>query len=282
MGPDAIAGVVIQAHPERTRQRVQILEEYVRANLLSAEGSFICTSFEQCRASRCDFPYYSGQMSHVGKHYDLEVNGRAMRIVLVGQEYGREFERVDLVERSGLIGESARAGFGKDRNPHMKGVASTLRLLLGRELGDDDEGERLLGGHVFDGFALVNYLLCTALKEVRGKNSRFSGKGYSSPRMQRNCARHFRRTMEILEPTVIVVHGLALRRWIANALGLPAKGSISEAVKISGKPVALFTFAHPSAGGRYGWWGATPHKRYLCNTIAPAIREYLRRGRAQG
>ena len=273
---------MIRSNPGRTRERVRMLEEYVRANLLSAAGSFICTSFEQCRSSRCGYPFYAGQMSHVGKHYDLEVKGRAMRIVLAGQEYGREFERVDLADRSRMICESARAGFGKDRNPHMKGVASTLRLLLGRELGDDDEGERLLGGHIFDGFALVNYLLCTALEEVRGKNSRFSGKGYSSPRMQRNCARHFLRTMEVLEPTVIVVHGLALRRWIANALQLPAKGPTSEVVEIAGKPVSLLTFAHPSAGGRYGWWGATPHKRYLCNTIAPAIRGYLRRRRAQG
>ena len=276
-------GMIIRSNPDRTRERVRMLEEYVRAELLSAEGSFICTSFEQCRSSRCGYPFYPGQMSHVGKHYDLEVNGRAMRIVLAGQEYGREFERVDLADRSRMICESARAGFGKDRNPHMKGVASTLRLLLGRDLGDDDEGERLLGGHIFDGFALVNYLLCTALAEVRGKNSRFSGKGYSSPRMQRNCARHFLRTMEVLEPTVIVVHGLALRRWIGNALPLPPpEGEIAEMVEISGRPVDLLTFAHPSAGGHSGWWGTTPRTRYLRKTVAPAIRDFRRRTQPQG
>ena len=279
MDRDAIEEMTIRSYPKRTQQRVRMLEEYVRANLLSAEDSFICASFEQCRASRCDYPFYAGQMSHVGKHYDLEVQGRALRIVLVGQEYGREFERVDLADRSRLIGESARAGFSKDRNPHMKGVASTLRLLLGRELGSDDEGEHLLGGHIFDGFALVNYLLCTALKESRGKNSRFSGKGYSSPVMQRNCAPHFLRTMEILEPTVIVIHGLALRGWIANALPLPEKGRTSEVVEIAGNPVSLLTFAHPSAPGRYGWWGATPNKRYLRETIAPEILEFRERRR---
>ena len=274
--------MVIRSYPERTRERVRLLEEYVRAELLSAEGSFICGSFEQCQASRSNYPFHPGQMSHVGKHYDLEVGGRPMRIVLVGQEYGREYECVDLADRSRMIGESARAGFSKDRNPHMKGVASTLRLLLSRELGNDDAGERLLEGHIFDGFALVNYLLCTALKEVRGKNARWSGKGYSSPMMQRNCAPHFLRTMEILEPTVVVVHGLALRDWIANALPLPANRKTSEVVDIAGRPVSLFTFAHPSAGGRYGWWGATPHKRYLCDTIAPAIRESRERRRVQG
>lgn len=51
----------------------------------------------------------------------------------------------------------------------MRGTSSTLRLLLGREPGDDEEGERLLDGHIFGGFALVNYLLCMALKKPRNK-----------------------------------------------------------------------------------------------------------------
>ena len=259
-----------------------MLGEYVQAHLLSAEKSFVCSRYPECRASRSNYPFHPGQMSHVGRNYDLEMDGRPMRIVLVGQEYGREFECVDLAQRSRLIAKSADAGFGKDRNPHMKGVASTLRLLLGRELGDDDAGEQLLDGHIFDAFALVNYLLCTTLKEVRGNNARFSGKGYSSPRMQRNCAPHFLRTMEILEPTIIVVHGLALRRWIANALPLPERGPAVEVVEIAGQPVSLLTFAHPSAGGRYGWWGATPQKPYLCDFVAPTIRDYLRRRRTYG
>ncbi len=271
--------MAIQSHPERTRERVRLLEEYVRSELLSVDGSFVCGSYALCRASRAGFPFHKGQMNHVGRHYDLEIDGRAMRIVVLGQEYGQARDCVDLAGRSSMIAESARAGFG-GRNPHMKGVTSTLRLLLGRELSEDEEGERLFDGHVFDGCAQVNYLLCTALEKPRSRDAHGGGRGHSSIEMQRNCAPHFLRTMEILQPTVIVVHGLGLRRWMANALPLPPDAKSAETVKIAGRPVDLLTFTHPSAGGHSGWWGTTPRTRYLRETVAPAIKEYLRRRRA--
>ena len=267
---------MIRSYPERTRERGRLLGEYVRAHLLSDDGVFICRHFKECRASRSGFPFHPGQMNHVGRHYDLELDGQAMRIVVLGQEYGQAREYVDLAGRSEMIALSAQAGF-RGRNPHMKGVTSTLRLLLGRELGDDEAGERLLDGHIFDGFAQVNYLLCTALTTPRSKDAHGGGRGHSSIAMQRNCGRHFLRTMEILEPTVIVVHGLALRRWMTNALPLPQVGSTAEVVEIAGKRADLLTFTHPSAGGHSGWWGTTPRTRYLREAVAPAIRAFLDR-----
>ena len=273
--------MVIRSHPERTRKRVRLLEEYVRSELLSADGSFVCGSYAKCRASRAGFPFHKGQMNHVGPHYDLEIDGCAMRIVVLGQEYGQALDCVDLAARSAMLAESARVGF-RGRNPHMKGVTSTLRLLLGREPGEDEEGERLFDGHVFDGCAQVNYLLCTALERPRSRDAHGGGRGHSSTEMQRNCAPHFLRTMEILQPTVIVVHGLGLRRWMTNALPLPADAKSAETAEIAGHRVDLLTFTHPSAGGHSGWWGTTPRTRYLRETVAPAIRDYLRRRRAQG
>lgn len=272
---------MISSHPERTRERIRLLEDYVRANLLAEDGSFICGSYAQCRASRAGLPFHKGQMNHVGRHYDLELDGSAMRIVVLGQEYGQARECVNLAGRSEMLDLSAKAGF-RGRNPHMKGVTSTMRLLLGREPGEDEEGERLLDGHVFDGCAQVNYLHCTALEKPRSRDAHGGGRGNSSLAMQRNCAPHFLRTMEILEPTVIVVHGLGLRRWMANALPLPPKGETAEVAEIAGRPVDLLTFTHPSAGGHSGWWGTTPRTRYLNETVAPAIRDYLRRRRTYG
>ena len=177
---------MIRSYPEKTRKRIARLDDYIRENMLS-NGSFICGSFDECRASRCGFPFYEGQMSHVGKHYDLEVDGRPTRIVVVGQEYGHKPSCVTLSSRSEMIANSSKAMF-KDRNHHMKGTTLILRLLLGREPGEDKEGESLLGdlnSHVFDGFALVNYLLCTVVEKPGVM------KGYSSREMQRNCSRHF-------------------------------------------------------------------------------------------
>ena len=253
----------------------------MQAELLTVQGSFICRSYGECRASRTGFPFHEGQMNHVGRHYDLEVEDRAMRIVVLGQEYGQARECVDLAGRSEMLDVSARAGF-RGRNPHMKGVTSTMRLLLGRKLGEDEEGERLFDGHIFDGCAQVNYLLCTALDRPRSRDAHGGGRGNSSLAMQRNCAPHFLRTMEILDPTVIVVHGLGLRRWMVNALPHPPDGKIAEIVEIAGRPVDLLTFTHPSAGGHSGWWGTTPRTRYLRETVAPAIRDYLGRRSTYG
>lgn len=117
-------------------------------------------------------------MSHVDKHYDLLVGGQELRIVAVRQEYGR----IDLEGRTAMIDKSASAGFS-GRNPHMHGTPSILGLLLVRRPGSDDEEERLSGENnatapIFDGFALVNAILCSAPeKPPEGSGS---GKGASS------------------------------------------------------------------------------------------------------
>ena len=121
---------MITSDPERTAERIRTLEEYVRRNLLDTER-FICKHHRDCRASAPPY-FYEGQMSHVGKHYDLLVGGQELRIVVVGQEYGQKCTRVDLVARTAMIDGSASEGF-QGRNPHMRGTTSILRLLLGRE-----------------------------------------------------------------------------------------------------------------------------------------------------
>ncbi len=268
--------MTIQSDPERTKERTHRLERYIQGNLLSENGSFICNHFAQCLGSRSGQPFHKGQMSHIGRHYDLEVDGCPTRIVLVGQEYGQTQECVSLSKRSERISLSAAKGF-RGRNPHMRGTSSTLRLLLGREPGDDEEGERLLDSHIFDGFALVNYLLCTALKKLRSKeqDARGGGQGNSSRIMRRNCSRHFRATLEILEPTVIIAQGIGVRKWMSNAFPVAEQRDQHEVVSIAGQPVDLFTFSHPSAGGPPGFWGRSTRSSYLVEVVAPALREFL-------
>ena len=269
---------MIKSDPVRTAARVRYLEEYVRRNLLDTER-FICKHHRDCRASAPPY-FYEGQMSHVGKHYDLLVAGQELRVVVVGQEYGQAFPRVDLKGRTSMIEGSASEGF-RGRNPHMRGTTSILRLLLDRRLGTDDEGERLFTdgaatAHIFDGFALVNALLCSALKNP--PDGVKAGKGASSPLMRENCARHFRATMEILEPTVIVAEGQGVRSWIGGSLGLGSKPTpryegpgIPEVARISGKRVDILTFNHPSAPGRSAWWGRSPSSKYLKQVVEPTI-----------
>ena len=73
---------LVESNPARTARRIRKLEEYVRCNLLYNER-FICKHHQDCRASAPPY-FYEGQMSHVGKHYDLQVGGQELRIVVVG------------------------------------------------------------------------------------------------------------------------------------------------------------------------------------------------------
>lgn len=68
---------------------------------------------------------------------------------------------------SGLKSRYYAGGGHPGRNPHMRGTTSALRILFGNGLGADWEGEFVttVNGerfHVFDAFALVNVLLCSA------------------------------------------------------------------------------------------------------------------------
>lgn len=262
---------MIKSYPERTRERVRRLQEYMRSHVLD-DGKFVCRHFSACRASRSDFPFYEGQLSYVGRHYDLEIDSKPIRVVIAAQEYGTGERGCGLTQRSQMVADSAWAGF-KGRNLHMKGTTSKLRLLLGRKPGIDPEGECLLDGHIFDGFALVNYLLCTSLSEPRGPYDGGAGKGNSSSTMQRNCGGHFLRTLEILEPTLVVIQGQGVRRWLAGALRLPTQGPVIEQVEIGGGQVTLATFDHPSAGGKSGYWGNSPNSRYLREVVTPVMHK---------
>ena len=273
---------LITSDPKRTARRIRKLEEYVHHNLLDGDR-FICKHHGDCRASAPPC-FYEGQMSHVGQHYDLLVGGQELRIVVVGQEYGHPPPRVDLKSRTSMIDGSAKEGFG-GRYLHMKGTTSILRLLLGRHSGADAEGERLFGdgattAHIFDGFALVNALLCSALNDPPGPGIG-AGKGASSPLMRQNCARHFRTTMEILEPTVIVAEGQGVRDWIGGPLGLGSKPTapyngpaIVEDGRIDRRRVDVLTFNHPSAGGQSAWWGGSPGSKYLKRVVEPTITRW--------
>ena len=214
-------------------------------------------------------------MSHVGCHYDLEVDGRPMRIVCIGQEYGQSVSCVDLKERYQMISKYAPRNFN-DRSKHMGGVTSTLRLLLGREPGLDKEGEQLFPGtHIFDGFALVNYLLCSVLKERRDPSEKGGGKGNSSATMKRKCIRHLMKTLEILEPTVIVVHGKGVSKWLANKRLLLGENCL-RTMRVNESWTDALVFEHPSSPGK-GSWGVSTNSRYLRECVTPVINSYLRK-----
>lgn len=155
----------------------------------------------------------------------------------------------------------------------MKGTTSLLRLLFGTPLGTDYYGEHITvnGGHsihLFDAFALVNYLMCSALPASGGT------RGMSTPTMHRNCRQHFRKVLNILEPSVVVVQGRGFWASIQQSFDHVQRTGAMDApyvlARLNGRDIPIAVFTHPSARGDYNWgWNAqTP---YLLNTVVPTV-----------
>ena len=241
------------ADTRATAQRTARLQSYFEQHVMTTARQFICSSEHACRASH-QGDFYAGQLPHVGTHYELTRNGKPFRIVVVGQEYGTDDPLVDLDQRRAMVvdGSGTKSRFIAEpplraRNPHMKGCTSLLRLLFGRGLGSDyGDDFLLLNGnavHRFDCFALVNSLLCSAVMSETGK------RGRSTSTMHRNCAGHFRKTLSLLQPNVVVVQGRGVQKWM--------KAVFSE-LSNSGD-CRILSFTHPSARGVHNWASTIEH-----------------------
>jgi len=276
---------VFGSNQKKRADRCLELDDYMAANVFEGEN-FICESYDECLKSHekktPDGEFYEGQLHSIGDHYDLTRNGRPFRIAVVGQEYGnrpslvsREKRTQKVVHETGLRKRFKSDGVYEARNPHMQGTTSLLRILFGRKPGRDDDGERFsIGGsqrHIFEMFALTNFLLCSAIGDTKGKEG--SKKGRSTKKMQTNCARHFRAVMRILEPTVIVALGVDVEKWIMPVLDeKEGLGDDVMRVQLGGWSCLLASFVHPSWQGlKGGMWGQKEDHRYLFDTIQPAV-----------
>jgi hypothetical protein len=156
----------------------------------------------------------------------------------------------------------------------MRGTTSALRLIFSKGLGADwdDEWVQPSNGrsfHIFDGFALVNRLLCSASPPK-------SSQGRPTPTMLANCLEHFEATLEILQPTLIVLQGGLVAESVTAAL--PATRRRSDYLyetEFSGGRALVCAFSHPSAQGALRW-GDTLSSPYLGQVVAPTLRRALR------
>lgn len=263
-------------HDERaTRDRLARLDAYFRSNVLDNKR-FVCSSWRDCEASISPgSTFKEGQLSHVGTHYDLERSGHDLRIVVVGQEVaGQGKPRITMAERyagvhdgSGLTRRFEGDGEHRRRNPHMRGTTLALRSIFGLR-GTDHATEFLYlhdeSVHIFDCFALVNRLLCAT--HLQGTST-----GKSTKTMLNNCERHFRSTLEILEPTIVVIQGIKVWRWSKNVL-VPVKQQTENLFQceLAGRRVMVAAFTHPSAWGPDRW--DSPTSDYFKNVVRPTLK----------
>ena len=260
---------LLRFDPAATERRYDALALYMQTRVLSL-GNFCCANEHGCRSSlRPGDMFAAGQLSHVGRHYDLSIDGRPFRILVLGMDTGRPDSGVTLDRRRQQIYDRIPEAFSR-RNPHMRGTSLALRVLLGREDWEDRTQEHFLAPnaepvHLLDAYAMANSRLCSAF-------SPGSTKSRGTAQMSVNCLGHLRATLEILEPQVIVIQGTAVRTAVQPLL--PGGQRVSpnlERAEVAGEPVVLASFAHPSyPGPRFNWsWPTAPYFRAV---VLPTLR----------
>jgi len=257
---------------EKRDKRYRTLDRYFKDNVLNDSG-FICPNFQECKSSFSG-DFYEGQLHYIGKYYDLKLNNKPFRIVVVGKEYGYDYRHYSLDKRYGNPKEDVRAGLKKYRklNPHMKGTTSLLRLLFGIPLGFDVNEEYIVindsNFHIYDGYALVNYYLCSAV--IAGTTT-----SRTTTKMRKNCFKHFRKALTILEPTIIIVQGKTI--WNPVSKAFDSIDQISDSLykaRLEGQESFLCSFSHPSSHFPLNW-GANDHTPYLIETVVPTVKNIL-------
>jgi hypothetical protein len=266
---------VLASDPAATQKRYEALAEYMDADVLSVAKGFCCRAEASCRGSLgASDAFAAGQLSHVGRHYDLAVDRHPFRILVLGMDTGRPDGGVSLDQRRQQIYDRIPERLSQ-RNAHMRGTSLALRVLLAREAWDDPEDERLDGlasepVHMLDAYAMANSRLCSAFKPG-------STKSKGTPRMSANCLPHLRATLEALEPQVIVIQGAPLRDAIKPLVRQSERlGANLERVEVAEGEVLLASFAHPTAWGGFNW--SRPSSPYFQSAVLPTLREA--RGRA--
>ncbi len=272
-----VRGLELISDPDATRRRRGRLKRYLEGTVLDARAKFICGSGGECRRSHAGI-FTPAQLHHVGRHYDLLLGGCPLRILVAGKSYGGSgpgLDRISLSERADMV-ERSRNRYargvkdpGEKRNQHMNGTMNALRFIfdLGLLTFDKRDTEFLKlqdrSVHLFQAFTLANFLLCSAT-DGRTMTDR------STQMMRSNCARHFCRTLEILEPTLVICQGSG--PWLAETgFSTSYEAGTIENIEVNATKVPFIYLPHPAAYGDQNW-GNGPKSPYL-----PTVKRLVNR-----
>jgi len=266
--------------PDRTRQRIEELDEYLTSSVYGAHG-FVCASGANCSsaAAKRSADFYEGQLSHVGLHYDMFEDGNPLRVLVLGMEMGRPDRHISLETRRRQQDEAIGMQFGA-RHAHMLGTTSALRAAFGRGLGTDRVGELLpLANdpepqHVMQCYALVNKRLCSAVRPAdTSKGRRFQAAPV--PSMDRACLPHLAATVRILEPTLVILQSKSLRSLInphiKGAERIDTANEWLEHAEFAGVATVIANFSHPAAHFPYNW-GSSHRNVYAMDVVEPTLK----------
>ena len=210
--------------------------------------------------------------------------GVPFRVLVVPMEAGGGDSFFSVPERTDEIRKSANLPFqkrfpgDKARNPHMKGVTLALRLALGLPYADlrgqpyiepDEDRVTFTDGStdfLFECFAMANLLLCSAV----AKKSSQAGRG--TPVMRENCAHHLVKTIDILQPTLVISQGWGLVKTLRDSLGVTREEPLNldkchlYECALNGNRFVWVALYHPTR-----FW-STINQFYFKETVVPAIK----------
>lgn len=189
-----------------------------------------------------------------------EVAGKGKALTTMAERYANVHDGSGLTRR--FDGDRDH----KRRNPHMRGTTLALRTISPQASSDHASEFLEVNGtpvHMFDCFALVNRLLCAA--HLTGTSTRKPTKTMLS-----NCERYFRATLEILQPTIVVIQGINVWRRSQDLLvPIRQRGRNLFECDLSGNRVMVGAFTHPSAWGADRW--DSPTSQYFKEVVRPSL-----------
>lgn len=223
------------------------LQGYFQDNVWNSEDVFICRSQQMCRTSAMKNPqtaFCGGQGQSVGPSYEVYHDSTPLRVLVIPMESGAESQGVSWAERSEEVAGAGRKPF-RQLNPHMRGVLFTLQLAFGLPVGEAGATHLPISAdgnnpHLFESFAMVNLLWCSAVKKG-SMSSRSTGM------MRASCARHMRATVGILKPNLVISQGSRLDETLRSSLGVTEP--VDEAIArcdLDGQSFVWASLRHPT------------------------------------
>jgi hypothetical protein len=233
-----------------------------------------------------------GQLQHVGHKYDLFKSGKPLRIVISGIDAGAlnmvtmDERYKQVVEDSGFHKLVRSASIERRRESHAVGTTFLLKVILRGKESIEGDGwvnwyEEFISNHekndekpkkedhIFNMMSLVNFLICCGtIGDTMNSND-------TPPRVAYNCFPHYLKTLEILEPTLVIFQG---KGWFSRCL---KEARIDDCWKALGSDYGRFRyqglefigcdFYHPSHR-QYSWYqqnvGPT---EYFKGTVVPTV-----------
>jgi hypothetical protein len=202
----------ISFNKEKSAGRLLALEKYaIEVGISPSE--FHCNWQPLCSSSLASDlqlkPENCGGLAHIGENYDVVIDGKELRILFVGKDYG--WGRSELKERQTEI-----QTYSGEPNSHYKGVIKVLMEVF-QERCESDSWRHLLWR-----MAQTNATRCTAPRDDQtGKPLMKSNITHT---MRTHCWSHFRKELELLEPTLIWFHDADAQSFfsqVARKEGLP-------------------------------------------------------------